>query len=55
MHPHQPDTAWFVPAIKDEKRYPVEGKFVVSRTQDGGETFEVLNKGRIVEPTSSNI
>ncbi len=45
VHPNQPDTAWFVPAIKDEKRIPVDGKLVVSRTRDGGETFEVLRKG----------
>src|SRR6266436_1296379 len=40
-----PDTAWFVPAIKDERRVPVDGKVVVSRTRDGGRSFEVLRKG----------
>lgn len=44
-HPHDPKTAWFVPAIKDEKRIPVDGKLVVSRTRDGGQTFEVLRSG----------
>lgn len=44
-HPHDPDTAWFVPAIKDEKRYPVDARVVVSRTRDGGKSFEVLSKG----------
>jgi len=45
VHPKNPDTAWFVPGIKDEKRYPVGGKLVVTRTRDGGRNFEVLNKG----------
>ena len=44
-HPRDPKTAWFVPAIKDEKRYPVDAKIVVSRTRDGGKSFEVLHKG----------
>jgi hypothetical protein len=44
-HPHDPATAWFVPAIKDEKRIPVAGKLVVTRTRDGGKTFETLSKG----------
>jgi len=45
VHPKDPDTAWFVPAIKDEKRVPVDGQLVVSRTIDGGRTFEVLRDG----------
>ena len=45
VHPKDPDTAWFVPGIKDEKRYPVDGKLVVTRTRDGGKTFDVLSKG----------
>jgi hypothetical protein len=45
VHPHDPDTAWFVPAIKDEKRYPVDGRVVVNRTRDGGRTFETLSRG----------
>jgi hypothetical protein len=44
-HPRDPDTAWFVPAIKDERRIPVDGKVVVARTRDGGQSFEVLSKG----------
>ena len=44
-HPADPKTAWFVPAIKDEQRVPVDGKLVVSRTRDGGESFEVLHRG----------
>ncbi|QDU93983.1 WD40/YVTN/BNR-like repeat-containing protein [Lignipirellula cremea] len=45
VHPHDPDTAWFVPAVKDETRVPVDGKMVVARTRDGGESFEVLRRG----------
>jgi hypothetical protein len=45
VHPRDPDTAWFAPAVKDEKRVPVDGHFVVSRTRDGGRTFDVLDRG----------
>ena len=45
VHPRNPDTAWFVPEIKDEKRIPREGKLVVTRTRDGGKSLEVLRKG----------
>ncbi|MBI4718819.1 MAG: exo-alpha-sialidase [Planctomycetes bacterium] len=45
VHPRQPDTAWLVPAIKDERRIPVDGKVVVVRTRDGGRSFEVLTQG----------
>jgi hypothetical protein len=45
VHPADPDTAWFVPAIKDERRIPVGGKVVVVRTRDGGRTSEVLTRG----------
>jgi len=45
VHPKNGDLAWFVPAIKDEKRIPVDGRVVVSRTRDGGKTFEVLRTG----------
>ncbi len=45
VHPKEPDTAWFVPEIKDEKRIPRDGRLVVSRTRDGGRTFEVLTRG----------
>ena len=45
VHPHEPETAWFVPAVKDECRVPVDGKVVVARTRDGGRSFEVLRRG----------
>lgn len=45
VHPRDGNTAWFVPAIKDERRIPVDGKLVVTRTRDGGQTFDVLTNG----------
>jgi hypothetical protein len=45
VHPRNPDVAWFVPGVKDEKRYPVDGALVVTRTRDGGESFDVLRAG----------
>ncbi|HYA39383.1 MAG TPA: exo-alpha-sialidase [Candidatus Methylomirabilis sp.] len=45
VHPRDPDTAWFVPAVKDECRVPVDEKLVVTRTRDGGKSFEVLYLG----------
>jgi hypothetical protein len=44
-HPSRPGTAWFAPAIKDEFRYPKDGKLVVNRTDDGGATFTTLSAG----------
>jgi photosystem II stability/assembly factor-like uncharacterized protein len=44
-HPQDRDTAWFVPAVKDECRVPVDGRFVVTRTTDGGRSFETLSAG----------
>lgn len=45
VHPADPDTAWLAPAIKDEKRIPVDGKLVITRTRDGGKSFDVLSDG----------
>jgi hypothetical protein len=44
-HPSEPGTAWFVPAIKDERRIPVDGRMVVTRTSDGGRSFETFGQG----------
>ena len=44
-HPRREDTAWFVPAQKDECRVPVDGKVVVLRTEDGGRSFIELRHG----------
>src|SRR5437588_234026 len=45
VHPNDPNTAWFVPSTKDEKRCPTDGRVVVNRTRDGGRTFETLRRG----------
>jgi len=44
-HPTRPGTAWFAPAVKDEFRYPKDGKLVVNRTDDGGQTFTTFSAG----------
>jgi hypothetical protein len=44
-HPTDPNTAWFAPAVKDERRIPVDGQIVVARTRDAGQSFEVLRNG----------
>lgn len=44
-HPTDPLTAWFAPAVKDERRVPVDAALCVTRTRDGGETFEALRAG----------
>ena len=43
--PHNPQRAWFVPAVADVLRIPVDGKLVVTRTDDGGETFQSFGAG----------
>jgi photosystem II stability/assembly factor-like uncharacterized protein len=45
VHPNDPDTAWFVPGVKDEQRFPPDGAMCVTRTRDGGKTFEALRSG----------
>jgi hypothetical protein len=45
VHPERPGTAWFVPAIKDEYRYPADGRLLVARTRDGGATFDLISEG----------
>ncbi|MCB1865200.1 MAG: hypothetical protein KDG50_07190 [Chromatiales bacterium] len=44
-HPDDPHSAWFVPAVKDECRVPANGAVVVTRTRDGGASFETLRNG----------
>jgi hypothetical protein len=44
-HPHDDNVAWFAPAVKDAQRIPVDGKFVVSRTRDGGANFDIIENG----------
>lgn len=45
VHPHDPDTAWFVPATKDEQRFAANARVVVNRTRDGGQSFETSSRG----------
>jgi hypothetical protein len=44
VHPRDPDRAWFVPANSDQKR-TAHGRVVVTRTRDGGKSFEQLTAG----------
>jgi len=44
-HPYRPDTAWYVPAVKDECRVPVDGRLVVLRSDDGGRSFAAFDRG----------
>jgi photosystem II stability/assembly factor-like uncharacterized protein len=44
-HPQDPNTAWFVPAVADQRRVPIDAALCVTRTRDGGKSFEVLRKG----------
>src|SRR5690606_32344514 len=39
VHPQNPQQAWFVPGIKDERRFPVDRQLVVTHTRDAGKTF----------------
>lgn len=43
--PHNPRRAWFVPAQADSCRIPVNGRMVVSRTDDGGASFQQFGDG----------
>jgi hypothetical protein len=45
VHPDDADTAWFAPALADERRVPRDGALVVNRTRDGGASFETLRDG----------
>lgn len=45
VHPADPETAWFVPGDKDERRVPLDGQVVVLRTRDGGRSVETLRQG----------
>lgn len=51
VHPADPDTAWFVPAVKDEFRYPVDQRLVVTVTRDGGKRFTTLDTGLPDQPS----
>lgn len=44
-HPKDPQTAWFVPAMSDQRREPVDATLRVTRTRDGGRSFETFGEG----------
>ncbi len=50
VHPVDADTAWFVPAAKDSCRVAADARVVVSRTRDGGRSFDILAEGLPAEP-----
>ena len=50
VHPADGRRAWFVPAVKDECRVPVDGRLVVTTTENSGETFRSLSAGLPGEP-----
>jgi hypothetical protein len=43
--PTDAGSAWFVPAVSDETRVPVDGRLVVTKVTDGGDRTHVLSKG----------
>jgi hypothetical protein len=45
VHPGDGHTVWFAPAEADQRRIPVETALAVTRSQDGGASFEVLRAG----------
>jgi hypothetical protein len=49
-HPKNADTAWFVPAQKDEFRIPADGDFCVLKTEDGGKSFRRITAGLPPKP-----
>ena len=45
VHPRDGATAWFVPAVADQQRVPVDAALAVNRTADGGASFATLRGG----------
>ena len=43
--PRDLQRAWFVPARADAARVPDNGRVVVTRSDDGGASFQVLSEG----------
>lgn len=50
VHPKNAKRAWFVPAVADQERIPKDARVVVTRTDDGGKTFEILDRGLPAPP-----
>ena len=40
-----PNTAWVVPGVSDQRRIAFDRKLCVARTSDGGATWTLLRKG----------
>lgn len=49
-HPSDPDIAWFAPAEKDQRRLPVDQRFVVHRAEDGGRAWQAQDQGLPATP-----
>ncbi|MYN18737.1 exo-alpha-sialidase [Rugamonas sp. FT107W] len=45
VHPEDGETAWFVPAEADSKRYAAHAALAVTRTTDGGKSFTAWRGG----------
>ncbi|MER3397052.1 MAG: glycoside hydrolase [Chloroflexota bacterium] len=45
VHPRDPDTAYFVPHISDDRRYVPDAAMAVWRTRDAGGTWQKLTNG----------
>jgi hypothetical protein len=45
VDPNNARRAWFVPAIADLKRYPINSALAVMRTDDGGSSFQLYRQG----------
>ncbi len=45
VHPDDGNSAWFAPAEADQRRIPVGTALAVTRTRDGGRSFDVLRSG----------
>lgn len=45
VHPHEPDTIYIVPEESDQYRLSIDGRLVVWRSRDAGESWEPLTNG----------
>lgn len=44
-HETNPDVAWVAPGVSDEKRVAIDHALCISRTEDGGKTWQALRTG----------
>ena len=45
VHPTDGSTTWLVPSESDKVRIPIDGRVVVTRTRNGGKSWERLENG----------